>query len=134
MNDATLHETARRLGREAAERLDVDATARAVVERLRREPAGRPGWRAPAWLRIAAAAAVLAGGALVVRQALVPDGGTGETVYVAADLAELSVGELEAVLATLDETLDGDTLGVTDPGLETLDTDELSAVLRSLEG
>src|SRR2546429_8325117 len=68
-DDATLHddklqEVARRLGARAAERLDVERTAQAVVARLRTEPRAEIrvlGWIRPAWLRIAAVLVVVVG-------------------------------------------------------------------------
>src|SRR5256884_8922978 len=62
--DAKLQEIAQRLGARAAERLDVERTAEAVVARLRTEARaeGRGlGWIQPAWLRIAAGAPPLVG-------------------------------------------------------------------------
>src|SRR6266571_4231494 len=54
MNDEKLENLAKRLGTEAAARLDVAATARKVVERLREQPVRRIAWVQQAWLRIAA--------------------------------------------------------------------------------
>src|SRR2546425_5599361 len=57
LHDAKLQEVAQRLGARAAERLDVERTAQAVVARLRTEPRAEIrvlGWIRPAWLRIAA--------------------------------------------------------------------------------
>src|SRR5947208_2629314 len=57
LHDDKLQEVARRLGARAAERLDVERTAEAVVARLRTEPRAEVrvlGWIQPAWLRIAA--------------------------------------------------------------------------------
>ena len=42
--DARLEALAKRLGASSAERLDVDATARKVVERLREQPVRRTTW------------------------------------------------------------------------------------------
>ncbi|PYP74941.1 MAG: hypothetical protein DMD41_00005, partial [Gemmatimonadetes bacterium] len=68
--DERLHELARRLGVRAAERLDVERTAAAVVRRLREQPAATPAWWVrPAWLRLAAAVVLLLGGAVVYRGA-----------------------------------------------------------------
>src|SRR5207245_7675618 len=72
-DDATLHddelqEVARRLGARAAERLDVEGTAQAVVARLRTEPCAEMrvlGWIRPAWLRIAAMLVIVVGGGVV---------------------------------------------------------------------
>lgn len=134
MND--MHETAQRLGAREAEGLDVDATARAVIERLRREPAERPTWTAPAWLRIAAAVVLLAGAGLALRAAFP---GAGNVTHapahlVADDLGDLSAAELRIVLTTLDETLDLTDAADTEATLDDLDAQQLDLVLRSLEG
>jgi hypothetical protein len=135
-DDATLRALAGRLGERAAERLDVEATAQAVIERLRSEPApGRWSWMQPAWLRIAAALVVLVGGALAVRQAI-PRAGSGHRPahLVTDDLRDLSAPQLREVLSTLDQTLDLGRPTAPDADLENLDAQQLRAVLRSLEG
>ncbi|MEX2155877.1 MAG: hypothetical protein WD773_03435 [Gemmatimonadales bacterium] len=136
MNDDTrLHDIAKRLGAQAAERLDVDKTARAVVERLREQPAARPSWVPAAWLRIAAALVILAGGALLARQ-LTPSRDEGHAVahLVTDDLRDLSADQLRQVLNTLDETLESGRTAPSDSTLDDLDEQLLRAVLRSLEG
>lgn len=133
--DARLHETARRLGTAAADKVNVDRIAAAVVQRLRSEPAhaGRPTWVRPAWLRIAAAVLVLVGGGVVVRQMGGPTG-THEAHFVTDDLTDLSADQLRDVLNTLDETLDLGSTTLPEADLDDLDAQQLQAVLRSLEG
>ena len=136
MNDeAKLHDAARRLGVQAAEKLDVERVAAAVVERLRDEPVGatRPAWMQPAWLRIAAAVVVLVGGGLVWRQVRNPSA-THVAHFVTDDLTDLTADQLRDVLNTLDETLSQDSTTLPDGDLEDLDAQQLQAVLRSLEG
>jgi hypothetical protein len=136
MNDDRLNETARGLGARAAERLDVERTAQAVIERLRSEPlAARWRWMQPHWLRIAAAVVLFVGGALVARQ-LLPGGADGHTPahFVSDDLRDLSAEQLRDVLGTLDETLDLGRTTVPEADLENLDAQQLRAVLHSLEG
>ena len=132
--DAKLHEGAQRLGAAAAERLDVERIAAAVVERLREPaPVARPAWTQAPWLRIAAAVIVLAGGGALLRQILTPR--VPHTAhFVTDDLTDLSADQLRDVLSTLDETLDS--VGTTPPesGLDDLDAQQLRTVLRSLEG
>src|SRR5207247_3705514 len=70
LQDDKLQEVARRLGARAAERLDVEGTAQAVVARLRTEPRAEIrvlGWIRPAWLRIAAMLVLVVGAGAVVR-------------------------------------------------------------------
>jgi len=135
--DAKLHEAARRLGTAAADKLDVDRIAAAVVERLRSDsaPAAHPAWRwiQPAWLRIAATVLVLVGGGLVLQQVRNPTTAHGAH-FVTDDLTDLSADQLRDVLNTLDETLDLGSTTLPEADLEDLDAQQLRAVLRSLEG
>ena len=135
-DDARLQEIAKRLGARAAERLDVDQTARAVVERLREQPAVRSAWVRPAWLRIAAALVILAGGAFAMRQVWSGNDQDHAAHFVADDLRDLSADQLRDVLATLDETLTRDSTALPDgtADMDELDAQQLRAVLRSLEG
>ena len=134
LHDAKLQDAARRLGSAAAERVDVERVAAAVVEHLRNEPAGaRPTWIQPRWLRIAAAVVVLVGGGLVWRQVGKPASQHGAH-FVTDDLTDLSTDQLRDVLNTLDETLKLGSTTLPDGDLEGLDAQQLQAVLRSLEG
>src|SRR5205807_3563877 len=91
-HEAKLQELAQRLGTRAAERLDVERTAQAVVARLHEEaraPARPSVWSQPAWLKIAAALVIVVGAGAVargVRQA--PSGATGPVETV--DLSDMS--------------------------------------------
>src|SRR5207245_2675010 len=70
LQDARLRELARLLGSGAAERLDVERTAQAVVTRLRERPrVTLTGWvwMQPAWLKIAAVIALVLGAGVVTR-------------------------------------------------------------------
>lgn len=133
--DAKLHAAARRLGVQAAEQLDVERVATAVVERLRDAPARatRPAWMQPAWLQIAAAVVVLVGGGLVWRQVGNP-ASPHAAHFVTDDLTDLSAEQLRDVLNSLDETLNLGSTTLPDGDLEDLDAQQLQAVLRSLEG
>ena len=135
-HDGMLHELAQRLGARAAARLDVDATAREVVARLREQPVRRIPWVQQRWLRIAAALVIVLGGAVAIRQTLVRGGAVHTAHFVADDLNDLSADELRDVLATFDELISTDSValpeGSTD--LHELDAQQLRAVLRSLEG
>jgi len=134
-DDARLQDIAKRLGARAAERLDVDQMARAVVEGLREQPAARPSWIQAPWLRIAAALVILVGGALLARQ-LAPSRDEGHAVahLVTDDLRDLSADQLRQVLNTLDEALESGRTAPSDSTLDDLDEQLLRAVLRSLEG
>jgi hypothetical protein len=131
-HDSELRSLAQGLGARAAERLDVERTAAAVVRRLREEPVAPPAWwRRPAMLRLAAAFVILAGGGLLARSAFQT---THPAHYVVEDLRGLSADDLRDVLNTLDQTLDLDSTATPGDGLDGLNADQLRAVLRSLEG
>ena len=133
MNDERLENLAKRLGTSAAARLDVEATARKVVERLREQPVRRIVWVQQTWLRIAAALVILLGGAMAVRQSLIP---AHTAHYVADDLSDLSADELRDVLTSLDALISTDSVAVPEGStdLHELDAQQLRAVLRALEG
>jgi hypothetical protein len=134
--DARLEALARQLGQKAADRLDVQATARRVVERLREQPVRRTAWVQQPWLRIAAALVIVVGGATLVRRNLVRSDAAHTAHFVADDLSDLTTDELRDVLATFDETIGSDSVAVPDSStdLRELDAQQLRAVLRSLEG
>jgi hypothetical protein len=132
LQDGRLRELAVRLGA-AADRLDVERTAQAVLERLRApEEARRSRWMQPAWLRMAAAVVLLLGAGLVGRQVL-RDGGTTDH-YVVEELADLTPDQLSQVLASLDRTLDLTATGVSDTEGDELDEQQLREVLGALDG
>ena len=138
-SDARIESLAERIGTEAAARLDVEATARRVVERLREQPVRRTTWVRTAWLRIAAALVIVLGGAVVASR-LTPGRRPGVNAhaahFVADDLSDLSADELRDVLATFDEIINSDSVAVPEGStdLHELDAQQLRAVLRSLEG
>jgi len=143
-DDATLHddklrEVARRLGARAADRLDVERTAQAVVERLRTEPRADVrvlGWIQPAWLRIAAVLLLLVGAGVVALNVRGPQPTTPlPPASAGGELSELSGDELRIVLAALEEP-GAERQGVSpqDVSLEDLSALELRALLESLEG
>lgn len=137
-DDVRLENLAQRLGTTAADRLDVEATARRVLERLRERPARRIVWIQQTWLRIAAALVIVLGGAAVVSR--LPSGsglltGRHGAHFVADDLDDLSTDQLRDVLATLDDLVTGDSVAVPDStDLRELDARQLRVMLRSLEG
>lgn len=140
MNDeARIEQLAKRLGSDAAERLDVRATARKVVERLREAPAKRTTWAQPTWLRIAAAVVLLVGGGVLVGRLTTgvqsPGIGNHGAHYVADDLNDLSATELQDVLRSFDAIISTDSVAPSDNSdLHQLDAQQLREVLRSLEG
>jgi hypothetical protein len=141
VNDTALRQLAERLGTRAAERLDVERTAEAVVTRLRQEPrgAGRV-WAAfdPAWLRIAAALVLVVGAGLVARGAFQPAPLSEPALAVPGagpELSELSAPQLEELLRTVAEPGGARDAGAApDVGLEDLSAPQLRALLASLEG
>ena len=137
LQDARLQELAKKLGSSAAAGLDVDAVARTVVARLREQPAARPVWQRPEWLRIAAALVVLIGGAVAVRHTWPEQGDADHSAhFVADDLSDLSTDQLRDVLGRFDELVGSTALPENGGGadLRELDAQQLRQVLRSLEG
>ena len=134
--DSRLEQLAQQLGADAADRLDVDATARKVLQRLKDEPARRTMWIHQSWLRIAAALVIVLGGAVAVRQSVVTSGSAHGAHFVADDLSDLSTDELRDVLGSFDQLISGDSVAVPEGStdLHQLDAQQLRAVLRALEG
>ena len=137
LQDAELREVARRLGARAAERVDVERTAQAVVARLREEErAPLRGaawtWSQPVWLKIAAALVIVAGAGVVaraVRHAPSDLAAPVETV----DLGDLSVAELRELLHSVEQPGAAEPVSWQDVGLEDLSPAELRTLLASLE-
>ena len=137
MNDQPLQDTrlralAQLLGAEAAERLDVERTAQAVVRRLRDEPRAVHIRLLPAWLSLAATIVVLFGGAGLVWRSLRPDGSA--PAPAGLDLNNLSADQLREVLNAVDQPLDVAPAGSGETGLDDLTPRELRRLLRALEG
>jgi len=139
LDDGKLQEVARRLGARAADRLDVERTAQAVLARLRTEP--RTDIRVlgsirPAWLRIAAALVMVVGAGVVALSVRVPLLTTPVPPATASgELSELSGDELRAVLEGVGQP-GGEQQEVSpqDLSLEDLSAPQLRALLESLEG
>ena len=139
LSDARLQEVAQRLGARAAERLDVERTAQAVVARLRTEPRAELrvlGWIRPAWLRIAALLVIVVGAGVVALNVRTPPLTTPLPLASAVgELSELSGDELRVVLEALGQPgAEPQAVSAQDVGLEDLSALELRALLESLEG
>jgi hypothetical protein len=136
--DERLQAQARHLGAEAADRLDVERTAAAVLQRLREQPAATAAWWArPAWLRIAAAVVLLLGGGVVFRGTRVV--GPATAVVGWDGLNGLSSDQLRALIHSLDEPVlriaeEEGVASAQEAGLEDLSAAQLRELLRSLEG
>ena len=139
VHDAKLREVARRLGARAAERLDVERTAQAVVGRLRTDPRAEVrvlGWIRPGWLRIAALLVMVVGAGVVAVNVRIP--GVMPPVpsaTAAGELSELSGDELREVLESVAQ-LGGEQQAVSAQGvgLDELSASQLRALLESLGG
>ena len=128
---------ARGLGDRAAQRLQVEAVAAGVLQRLRaggaREPRpGRLRGRGPLILRMAAAVAVLAGGGLVARSALERSPQVAARVVPTPALAGLSSDELEEVFDSL--AVEAPVHEFAASGLASLDEAQLTELLQEMEG
>jgi len=134
-HDAELQELAQRLGTRAAERLDVERTAQAVVARLREE-AGAPArpsvWSQPAWLKIAAALVVVVGAGVVARGVWPGPPGVALPVET-VDLSDMSAPQLRELLRSVEQADAPEPVSSQDVGLEDLSPAQLRALLASLE-
>lgn len=138
LKDATLRDAAQRLGQRAAERLDLERTAHAVLTRLKTEPVGavRPFWTMPAVRRIAAVLVLVLGG-FGVRQLLRPQATELATIApptADAGLEGLSADQLQELLPTVDQTSDSVDTPAYDAGLEALSADDLRSLLQTMGG
>jgi hypothetical protein len=131
LDDARLRELAQRLGARAAERLDVEHTAAAVLERLRQSPATH---RMPSWLAIAAGLVLLLGAGTVWRVVRHQPTSVPAVAAAGIDLKTLSADQLREVLNVIDQPLDVDSVPVEEPGLDDLSAPELRKLLKVLEG
>lgn len=139
LHDDKLREVARRLGAGAAERLDVERTAQAVVTRLRTEPRADVrvlGWIRPAWLRIAALLVLVLGAGVVARSLWHKQPRATALVAAAgAELNELSADQLKQVLEAVGEPAgEHETVSPLDVSLDDLSAPQLRALLEALEG
>jgi len=138
VNDHELEQLAQRLGARAAERLDVERTALAVLTRLREERR-RSGaawvWMQPTWLKIAATVVLVLGAGLVVRSLVhEPTATTAIVVPAGDDLSDLTAEQLRETMRSLEQSLIGENARAARTGVDDLNTDELRALLRTLEG
>lgn len=129
MTEDKLTQAAQRLGARAAERLDVEATARKVVERLREQPVRRSVWVQATWLRIAAAIVVVAGGAVGLSRVWPTDTDDHVAHFIADDLRDLSDDELRTLLTSFDQIID-ESASDSSSDLQELDAQELRELLR----
>ena len=138
LHDAKLQEVARRLGARAAEQVDVERIAQAVLTRLRQEPRRSVAawvWMQPAWLKIAATVVLVFGAGIVVRGLVhEPTATTAVVVPMGDDLSDLTAEQLREAMRSLEQPLIGEGPGIVETGLDGLSTDELRALLRTLEG
>jgi len=138
VHDEALRQVARRLGAEAADRLDVERTAQAVVARLRAgDVPQRPPirWMQPAWMRAAAVIVVMIGVGVVYRvlhpvaQPQVP-----QPDSVNVELAALRPSQLQDVIASLDQPVElTPTVHAGDAGVEDLSEPQLQSLLKAME-
>lgn len=143
VHDQDLRQVAQRLGAAAADRLDVERTAQAVVTRLRAGEAHARSpihWMQPAWMRAAAVVVVMLGAGLLIRYHILhptaESSATDSTITApaAGELADFSPSQLQAVLAALNEPVETTpTVHAGDAGVEDLSGPELQSLLRAME-
>ena len=135
LDDAALQEVAQRLGVRAAERLDVERAATAVVQRLRTEPRAEVWvWIQPAWLRVAAAVVLLVGAGVVALEMRSKMLAPVSVTAAAGELRDLSAGQLREVLEAVGQPDEEQTVSTQEVGLDQLSASQLRALLESLEG
>jgi hypothetical protein len=137
MDERQLEQLAGQIGRERAAGVDPEATAQAVLRRLRTEPATEPWWRrAGQWPRrhvvqVAAAAALVLATTVGVLQLAAP-GGDRDPYAGPVELRELDDTELAEVLDSLE--FEAPVYEMVEASLYDLSESELSALLEELEG
>jgi hypothetical protein len=132
IEDRDLEGLAPRLGRRRAGEVDPEATATAVVGRLRSERSVVHWWRLPAARRmVAAAVLILAAGLFVARSG--PDRPVGQVlVPVPVVLDELAAAELVEIIDSLD--VDGPVYELVPASLHDLSERQLERLLENMEG
>lgn len=131
VDDQQLEQLAKRLGATAAARLDVDETARAVVERLKCEPEKVVWWRRMPMLSAVAAAAVI-----VLAVGILSDTreGSGKVdsgmTQMPVELRALSFDELEEVFDSL--TFEAPVSELAVVGLEDMNVGQLEELLQTM--
>lgn len=143
VHDEELRQVARRLGAAAADRLDVERTAQAVLSRLRAgdAPARSGGpirWMQPAWVRVAALAVVILGAGVLYRvnhPTVQPFRGDSATAGLqAGELANATSGALQDLLNGLDTAVDvTPTVHAGEAGVEDLSEPQLQSLLKAME-
>ncbi len=132
IDNGQLEHLARRLGDEEARRIDPEATARAVLRRLREAP--RPGrwWRRPAVLRVAAAAVILLAGAVGLERVLSRGAGPDPSYPILVELADLGADDLAEVLDSL--VFEAPVSELVSGGLGALSEAQLREILAVMDG
>lgn len=142
LHDEDLRQAVRRLGHAAAERLDVDKTAQAVLARLRAgEAPARSAmhWLQPVWMRAAAVVVVMIGGGLLTyrtihRTAESPAIDTTVAVTGTGELSDVPPGELQDVLNGLEEPAEiTPAVHAGEAGVEDLSEPQLQSLLKAME-
>lgn len=143
VHDQELRQVAQRLGAAAADRLDVERTAQAVLARLRAGDATARSpihWMQPAWMRAAAVVVVMLGAGLLIYYHIdhptTAVSGIDSTVTgsTAGELADFSSGQLQDVLAALNDSVETTpVVHAGDAGVEDLSESQLQSLLRSME-
>lgn len=142
VHDEELRHTAQRLGAAAADRLDVERTAQAVLARLRAGDAPARGpirWMRPAWLRAAAVVVVIIGAGVLYRTVMVRPDSRGAVAVDSGlpanpEFADVTPGQLQDVLRGLDETVEmTPTVHAGEAGVEDLSEPQLQSLLKAME-
>lgn len=138
VHDEELRHAAQRLGATAADRLDVEQTAQAVLSRLRagEAPTRAPiHWMQPAWMRAAAVVVLIIGAGAIYRvtHPVQPDGGVATARPTADVLADIPSGQLQDVLSDLNDPLEmPGAVHAGEAGVEDLSEPQLQSLLEAI--
>lgn len=133
MDERRLEQLAKGLGRRAADGMDVERTAKAVLHRIRTEPVRVVWWRrAPVLQGLAAAAVLVITVGILVTGLLEREAEGSIGLPAATELADLSLEELEEVFDSL--AVEAPVYELADAGLYDLTESELEELLQLLEG
>ncbi|UCG85544.1 MAG: hypothetical protein JSW71_16645 [Gemmatimonadota bacterium] len=133
IDERQIERMARQLGAGAADRIDVEQTARAVMRRVKQHAEAPVWWRRVPVLQTVASAAVivLVAGVLLIGRF---GGGTSETAetMALAELQELSTDELAEVFDSL--LVEAPVYEFSTVGLQDLNEEQLHELLELMEG
>jgi anti-sigma factor RsiW len=133
IEEQQIERMARELGARAADRVDAEQTARAVLRRIKQAPRPAVWWRrAPVLQALAAAAVVVLLAGVFLVGPFTGDGGDAPEPLAIAELQELSTDELSEVFDSL--VVEAPVAEYSSVGLQDLNEQQLRELLELMEG